>query len=108
MSEGYALDCFEYETVIVLSDSANILRLWCPADIDAFHEGYSVQDRYYRPKIDWARVAEEYQGIIIAPYCWQRRLDGPAHSWYYGWDCASGCIWDAEAIAELVAIKEAA
>ncbi len=21
--------------------------------------------------------------------------------WYYGWDCASGVIWDAEAVAEL-------
>ena len=21
--------------------------------------------------------------------------------WYYGWDCASGCIWDPAAVAEI-------
>jgi hypothetical protein len=40
--------------------------------------------------IDWARVAESYDGIEIAPYCWPRRM---TYLWYYGWDCASGCIW---------------
>ena len=39
---------------------------------------------------EWQRVAEDYDGIEIAPYCWELRLD--LH-WYYSWDCASGCIW---------------
>ena len=41
--------------------------------------------------IDWPTIAEQYAGIVIAPYQWGARLDV---MWYYGWDCASGCIWD--------------
>ena len=41
--------------------------------------------------IDWPVIAERYAGIVIAPYQWGARLDV---MWYYGWDCASGCIWD--------------
>lgn len=48
------------------------------------------------PAIDWEAVACQWAGLVIAPYQWECRL---AHgmSWYYGWDCASGCIWDPEA-----------
>lgn len=45
--------------------------------------------------IDWASVCRAYQGIVISPYFWSRRM-GPM--WYYSWDCASGVIWDADAI----------
>lgn len=45
--------------------------------------------------IDWAWVAKEYDGVIIAPYCWDSRMEVP---FYYGWDCASGCIWNPSAI----------
>lgn len=48
--------------------------------------------------IDWRRVAADHPGILIAPF--QRRLRGDYEfRWYYGWDCASGCVWDARAIA---------
>lgn len=33
--------------------------------------------------IDWPQVAQHYDGIIIAPYCWEMRLDREA-GWYYG------------------------
>lgn len=48
--------------------------------------------------IDWPAVAKEFQGTIITPYSWEDRLE---IDWYYGWDCASGCIWDVSAIAEV-------
>lgn len=48
--------------------------------------------------IDWDRVAADYPGVVIAPYQWSHRLD---LMWYYGWDCASGCIWDASAIERI-------
>lgn len=41
--------------------------------------------------IDWRRVSEKYGGIEIAPYIWKARN---THFWYYGWDVASGCIWE--------------
>lgn len=50
--------------------------------------------------IDWPLVAYAYDGIIIAPYLWSCRLDHRTF-WYYGWDCASGCIWDLRCIAEV-------
>lgn len=52
----------------------------------------------YLASIDWRPVADEYAGIIIAPYQWDARLD---LIWYYGWDCASGCIWDPAAVIDL-------
>lgn len=72
---------------------------------DAFHEQYAVVLEFKKkwPKeiqskdIDWARVSEAYAGIIIAPYQWDRRLNRKTQ-WYYGWDCASGCIWDIRVI----------
>lgn len=50
--------------------------------------------------LDWAAIGKLYDGIIIAPYLWERRLNGGA-MWYYGWDCASGCIWNPRAISEV-------
>ena len=48
--------------------------------------------------INWPKVAEKYQGVVIAPYCWEARIE---LDWYYSWDVASGCIWDPVAIAEI-------
>lgn len=50
----------------------------------------SIMNSFY---IDWATVAKQYDGIVIRPYVWAARLDS-ATRWYYGWDCASGCIWN--------------
>jgi len=60
--------------------------------LDLFHEKYFKGDRW-TGGIDWPSVAAEFDGIEIAPYQWGRRLDGNCSRWYYGWDCASGCIW---------------
>jgi hypothetical protein len=83
---------------ITLADTANILWIDQPWKIDDLDLKYAVNPGA-RPsyEMDWARMALHWDGIIIAPYQWSRRLDGP--SWYYGWDCASGCIWNANAIA---------
>ena len=82
----------------VTVDLTNILRLKSAEDIDAFTTKY--RDRHaiseYR-SIQWDSVAEHYSGILIAPYCWERRLARHS-SWYYTWDCASGCVWDFSAI----------
>lgn len=51
--------------------------------------------------IDWVRAAEGYAGIEIAPYQWEHRL---GLMWYYGWDVASGCIWDPTAILDAVPV----
>jgi hypothetical protein len=96
-AESWGVESFKYATEVVLAPSANVLHLSGEKDIDDFSDRFSV-DRYQ--EIDWPEVRKLYQGLIIAPYCWQRRLADHT-GWYYGWDCASGVIWDANAIAEL-------
>jgi hypothetical protein len=51
--------------------------------------------------------AEGWDGLEIAPYLHRMRLS--SFSWYYTWDCASGCIWNASrvSIKLLNYIKEA-
>lgn len=107
-SEQYRIHCLKRKTEIILKPDANILRLETTVDILDFTEEYLQP--FLKPTlssltmhIDWKRVADKYQGIIISPYNWHLRLDHRA-SWYCGWDCASGCIWDAEAIAEIISV----
>ena len=67
-------------------------------DFDArWRKGY-LEPQLRLSNIDWPPIALKYAGIIIAPYRWELRLD--LH-WYYGWDCASGCIWDPAAVIGL-------
>lgn len=47
--------------------------------------------------VDWLGLSHRHSGLIITPYMWQFRLER-MYSWYYGWDCASGCVWDTSAI----------
>lgn len=73
-----------------------ILRISTVGALDRFTEEYGVPEvvaglgRPLDRGIRWADIAESWDGIEIAPYHWTRRLEV---SWYYGWDCASGCIW---------------
>ena len=80
---------------IVLHPQARVLRLRSVAKLKAFDREFSVGTRYDNP--NWAKVATRYDGIEIAPYQWSLRLGW--RLWYYGWDCASGCIWNPRAIA---------
>lgn len=100
-SEGFGLDRFEYETEIVLAADH---RVWVTPFPDEVEEMYRIGGSCYRRDyIDWPRVAEQYDGLIITPYCWESRL---GVSFYYSWDCASGCIWNPRAI-ERVTIRKA-
>jgi len=54
--------------------------------------------------IDWKKVAKEYNGIEIWPYQWKCGHD-PKCFWYYSWDCASGCIWNARIIEKVTPKK---
>jgi hypothetical protein len=100
--ESFNLHCLAHETEILLKPDARILRLQSAADIDALTDRFHVRPPGLflssRLWIDWTVIASAHQGIIIAPYIWERRLD-PGAEWYYAWDCASGCIWDADAVA---------
>lgn len=102
---------------VAIKPEARLLRLETGADIDAFTEEYafSVMEeaglveqekdqrsadwmRRQRDAVRWDKVAETYQGILIPNYIWEKRMNP---FWYYSWDCASGCIWDVDAIESI-------
>lgn len=81
---------------VILAPGARVLKIKGVYAFDDFDRKYRAGaagslNRY----IDWRAVARDYQGIEINPYLWARRLSS---DWYYGWDVASGCIWDISAI----------
>ena len=87
--------------VVELVEDASILLIEGGPALEAFTKDFLLEFQVGNlgkdsfGLIDWRRVAAMWDGIIIAPYCWTQRL---SLSWYYGWDCASGCIWGLSAI----------
>lgn len=87
--------------VVELIDDANVLVLSSAGQLRAFTKAFGelrkITPQYSYHAINWASVAEKYDGLIIAPYIGECRLNEDTR-WYYTWDCASGCIWNAQAI----------
>ncbi len=113
-AERFHTDMLAHEYKVTLKSCARIHHITNLFAFDAFHDTYSVEterrphynsDEYWRGQrpIDWRKVAADCDGIIIAPYQWERRM---LPSWYYGWDCASGCIWNPAVIRELEGTKQ--
>ena len=104
---GFELASFNVAQRVHLAPAANVLVVSGASAIDAFTKRYETTGRLGRLMdgwmIDWPRVAADYQGIVITPYCWSRRL---ATGWYHGWDCASGCIWDPAAVQRIERLPE--
>ena len=100
-----------HATEIVLTEEADILRIENAAQIDVFTREFPAVGKTSMAmnrigfEINWPKVAKMYQGIIISPYIWARRLS-QGTEWYYGWDCACGCIWDGKAIAEVIPMEK--
>lgn len=102
-SEEFRLNRLACVSEVSLTDTANLLILGDEDAVGTLSKRYPnplrPSDRYY---IDWTRIASEYDGIIIAPYQWYCRM---TVDWYYTWDCASGCIWNLDAIASVSAVE---
>lgn len=85
------------ETEVVVQPGAQVLTIASETELDAFHGIYATSNRSWHDSAPcWREVAKRWQGIVICPYQWSRRM---TLMWYYTWDCASGCFWDASAIA---------
>jgi hypothetical protein len=114
-SEKFCLERLRFSYEITLKSNSKILHLKTPEEIFAFSKQYAYRSRprlsgYFNPEEDthelnWVEIKKKYQGIIVSPYQWECRLD-LSSSWYYGWDCASGCIWDIDCIESFTFIKE--
>jgi hypothetical protein len=98
-AEEFAQDSLAYEHLVELAWDNNVLVISTVPELDKFHEQFKASLGDWEtgnPRwLNWTRVHPLWQGIIITPYLWERRMD---YMWYYGWDCASGCIWDLRAI----------
>lgn len=120
----------KYIDVIKL-DESKILKITTLAALNAFEKEYSILDPFIVQHnemvrqniirgidppgqlidqrgrtwqhIDWAKIKTQYGGIEIAPYQWQARL---VKFWYYGWDCASGCVWDKNTLIDRTRLYE--
>jgi hypothetical protein len=108
-AEGFNLGSFTHATEIILHPKAKLLRLNTPQKLRDFSAKHAFAPTFLsglpspsKMCVRWPDIAKRYQGIIIAPYQWRCRLDNDLF-WYYSWDCASGCIWDAAAIESLKA-----
>lgn len=75
--------------------AARILRITNNYEFRRFQHRFVVVGRErWTTGPDWNLVAKDYDGIEIAPYLWEFRLAEDC-MWYYGWDCASGVVWNA-------------
>lgn len=104
--EQFRLEALRHKYLLKITDDAKMLHLQSPEDIIKFSIQYAANDPFdfgrtsifqkdttYIYMISWSKVKAEYDGIIIAPYQWKCRLASET-SWYYPWDCSSGCIWN--------------
>lgn len=96
--EHFGVDKLAAAHEVTLTDDARILWLETEDHVRALPDTFGRPTKYGDVGIDWQAVAERYQGIIITPYQWSCRMS-LGTEFYYGWDCASGCIWDLDAIA---------
>lgn len=79
---------------------SNILVLKTVGDMISFYKRFSGGKKKgymsgfggaYDIPIQWDNVSKKYDGIEIPKYFNSLRM---VMTWYYGWDIASGCIWN--------------
>jgi hypothetical protein len=99
LSEGWGgIRDYIYEVKV---DKSKILQISNIKEFEEFENEYLYHPelfnssiRLHNASVNWEKVQVKYSGVEIIPYLWDKRL---SCMWYYGWDCASGCIWDLEA-----------
>ena len=104
---SYGYSKYDKQYNVVLNDY-EILFIPDEHHFEKFYEMYSTNHpadpagtRGFDKMIDWPQVSRDYAGIEICPYLYSKRMDEDSF-WYYGWDVASGCVWDPKGIQDLV------
>ena len=103
-NESFVLNALTYVSEVTLKSNANVLLIDTLDKLDNFNADFGIPNRLisWDMPISWGRVRAAYDGIIIAPYQFDRR-----HTlmWYYTWDCASGVIWNLSAVDCVTALS---
>lgn len=94
--EGASYYIGKYVYKVNLSKDARILYIKNEPQLECFMDKYGGLGAY--KGINWDKVASKYHGVEISPYIYGCRLK---HTWYYGWDVASGCIWNSKAVKSI-------
>lgn len=82
---------------------ANVLHLDTPQAILDFTDEWGFRPEWAATNawisnvwdIDWPKIAELYDGILITPYQPAYHLEV---RWYYSWDVASACVWNLDCL----------
>jgi|ERR1043166_6922972 hypothetical protein len=111
--EDFFIDNLKYRYSVTISRNAKILHLKTSEEVEDLSSNYPGEFMSSQT-INWRKLKDQYDGIIISPYQWSARLS-PKSNWYYPWDCSSGCIWNLqkikiklESIIDVEAIKRKA
>jgi len=88
----------QYRYRVILKDYANILVIDTMSKLLEFTDEFRSKQKhnFYDESswyLSWKNVAMQYDGIVISPYQRDARFSNNT-TWYHGWDCASGCIWN--------------
>lgn len=98
----FELPSLAVATRVILKPDAKVLLLSNTDQLRNFRDLFKTRllPQLPQDQIAWEDVARIYGGVVIAPYVWSLRL-ARGFSWYYGWDCASGCLWDPDVVDRL-------
>ncbi len=89
---------WEYDNIFKIDlNESNMLMIDTLEKLHSFHEEFGVKTHVFT-QIDWEKVSNSYGGIEISPYMWEARMK---LDWYYGWDVASGCVWNKNVIQNI-------
>jgi hypothetical protein len=98
----------KYNYVYTVQPSQNVLYISDLEELIEFTKRYGADYDAFSdqkcPGIGWKAVSKDYDGIEIIPFIYGAG-DLPAGEdcvfWYYGWDVASGCIWNPNGVSSL-------
>lgn len=91
------------EYIYKIKLAGGVLQITNRQQLQKFHDDYQAEQVYGGGQfINWKPVAYKWKGIEIAPYQGWARMK---LTWYYPWDVASGCIWNAAAISKFIRVE---
>lgn len=100
-SEQWNMLSLKHRTDFEIVDSSKWAILKTTEEIIQFGRAHMVgESSRFSMSIDWNKVADKYDAILITPYQWAAR-NNPDSFWYYGWDCASACVWNLKTIRQV-------
>ncbi len=88
---------YRYRYRVQLHRDCRVALLESLEDMETFSDLYPGWREYENANV-WRRVAEDWDGIIVAPFQPWANYANTRFCWYTAWDCASGCIWNPRAI----------